>query len=83
MPALLVTNAVASSDIHRAIQHECSSICTMQLPADKRMLHAVVRTEEGRTFPYSFTDKELKHNCGNGRFPCASAILFIKAQFCI
>lgn len=46
------------------------------------LLHAVVRTEEGYTFPYSFTDKELNHTCGNGRFPCASSLLFIEASFC-
>jgi hypothetical protein len=77
-------------DIRTAVQHLYQSIdtcgalhsgnCPQTSPS---VLHAVVRTEDGRTFPHSFVpEKQVKHKCAGGRFPCASSFsLFIKANF--
>jgi hypothetical protein len=53
-------------------QHSSSSCSALHncLVTSLGVLRAVVRTDDGRTLLRSFTNTELKHTCGNGRFPC-------------
>ena len=51
----------------------CVVHCTIALTSTC-VLHAVVRTEDGRMFPHSFVpEMQIKHKCANGRLPCASS----------